>query len=74
VLVQPPYAVENCRAPKDQKQAEGQIKRVLEGYYTKRKGGNGSVNANTGSTANSGTNTPVAGTRTVVPALPRKGG
>lgn len=70
VLVSPPYAVENCRAPKDSKQAEGQIKRVLEGYYQKRKAGN----SNTNTAANSGVSTPVGGPRTVVPALPRKGG
>ncbi|KAF2670869.1 hypothetical protein BT63DRAFT_423150 [Microthyrium microscopicum] len=68
VVVNPPYAVEDCRAPKDKQAAESQIKRVLEGFYAKKKGGH------VGSNANSGANTPVPGGNRPVPALPRKGG
>jgi len=66
VLVKPPYGISDCRAPKDKQFAEAQIKRVLEGFYSRKKGGNVSI-------ADSGTSTP-ANRPAVVPALPRKGG
>jgi hypothetical protein len=40
VLVEPPYKTENCKAPKDKPAAAlPQIKKVLEGYYQKKKAG-----------------------------------
>jgi hypothetical protein len=33
VRVDPPYRIEDCKASKDKKPAEAQIKRVLSGYY-----------------------------------------
>jgi hypothetical protein len=37
VRVDAPYTVDDARAAKDNKQAEIQIKKVLEGYYSKKK-------------------------------------
>jgi hypothetical protein len=37
VRVDFPYNVENCRAAKDNQSAESQIRKVLEGYYSKKK-------------------------------------
>jgi hypothetical protein len=86
VRIDPPYALENCRASKENKLAETQIRKVLEGYYTKKAGVAGS--SAVPSAVNSGTSTP-SGTRpgqtggpasggnarpAVVPAVPRKGG
>jgi len=68
VRVDPPYAVENCKAPRDKQQAEVQIRKVLEGYYNKKRqggyaGGGGGGGGGGGSAS-----------RPVVPAIPRKGG
>ena len=60
VRIDPPYSIEDCKAPKDKQQAEVQIRRVLEGYYRKK------GQANYGNVG--GANRPV------VPAVPRKGG
>jgi len=59
VRIDPPYGVDDCRAPKDSKQAELQIRKMLEGYYAKKRDG--------------GRQTP-SGVKPVVPAVPRKGG
>jgi len=64
VLVKPPYSLDDVSAPKNKADALAQIKRVLEGYYSKK---------GASSAANSGTSTPAAN-RPVVPAVPRKGG
>jgi protein LSM12 len=37
VRVDSPYNIENCRAGKDNQPAEAQIRKVLEGYYSKKK-------------------------------------
>jgi len=70
VRIDLPYGVDNCRASKDNKQAETQIRNMLQGYYTKKNQGD------TGSGTGSGRQTPsgAGGVRPVVPALPRKGG
>jgi len=60
VRIDPPYGVDDCKAPKDSKQAEAQIRKMLEGYYAKKRDG--------------GRETPSGGVKPVVPALPRKGG
>jgi len=59
VRIDPPYRLEDCKAPKDKKQAETHIRKVLSGYYDKS-GRETPVNAGKASP--------------VVPALPRKGG
>lgn len=58
VRVDPPYSLDDCKAPKDKQQAQVQIRNVLEGYYRKKAQGSYNSNAN----------------RPVMPALPRKGG
>jgi hypothetical protein len=58
VRVDPPYRLEDCKAPKDKKQAEAHIRRVLSGYYERNGNGAGASKA------------PAV----VMPALPRKGG
>ncbi|KIW05733.1 uncharacterized protein PV09_03590 [Verruconis gallopava] len=65
VLVEPPYGVENVKAPGNKSQALAQIQRIVGGYWQKKK---------------SGTSTPVNNgppARAPVPAVPlgqRKGG
>jgi len=60
VRVDPPYRVQDVKAPKDKKQAETHIKKVLSGYYERNGGG--------GANAAATKNVPVT------PALPKKGG
>ncbi|QDS71666.1 hypothetical protein FKW77_007795 [Venturia effusa] len=36
VVLEPPYKVENCKAPKEKSAALQQIKKVVEGYWNKR--------------------------------------
>jgi len=37
VLIEVPYKAENVKGPKDKQNAVVQIKKVLEGYYQKKK-------------------------------------
>jgi hypothetical protein len=62
VRVDSPYSVDDARAAKDNKPAEIQIKKVLEGYYNKKK------------LQQPAASQPAATPRPVIPALPRKGG
>jgi len=73
VLVESPYGVENTKAPADKGAALNQIKRVVEGYWSKKKKGGGS---STGASTPTG-NGPAQPPRAPVPAVPlgqRKGG
>lgn len=38
VLIDPPYRADNVRGPKDRLPAVVQIKKVLDGYYQKKRG------------------------------------
>jgi hypothetical protein len=65
VIIEAPYGVENVKAPADKKVALAQIKRVVDGYWTKK------------ATGKSGSSTPVGNgppVRVPVPNVPRKGG
>ncbi|KAF1941746.1 hypothetical protein EJ02DRAFT_191291 [Clathrospora elynae] len=59
VLIQPPYTLDNIKAPTDKTQAEKHVRKVVEHYYQRKKG------AFSGGAARA----PVA-----VPNAPRKGG
>lgn len=37
VIVKPPYAVENCAANKGDQSSLQHVRKILEGYYAKRK-------------------------------------
>jgi hypothetical protein len=67
VLVESPYSADNLKAPNDKQRALQQIKRVVDGYWQKKKSGSGaSTPVNNGPPA-----------RAPVPAVPlsqRKGG
>jgi hypothetical protein len=58
VLIQPPYMLDNIKAPADKAQSEAQVRKVVEHYYQRKKGGNGGA-----------ARAPVA-----MPIAPRKGG
>jgi hypothetical protein len=60
VRVDPPYSIDDCKAPKDKQSAEVRIREILEEYYRKKT----QTSYNNASGAN----------RPVVPAVPRKGG
>jgi hypothetical protein len=65
VILGPPYGVDDCKAPKEKQQALAQIKRVVEGYWSK-KGGKPQTKGPQGTGGNSNPR--------VATPLPRKGG
>jgi hypothetical protein len=58
VLIQPPYTLENIKAPADKAQSEVHVRKVVENYYARKKSGNAGA-----------PRAPVA-----MPIAPRKGG
>jgi len=73
VLVESPYGVDNTKAPGDKKNALAHIKRIVDGYWTKKKNGGSS----TGTSTPTGNGPAVPPPRAPVPAVPlalRKGG
>ncbi|KAF2426205.1 hypothetical protein EJ08DRAFT_700117 [Tothia fuscella] len=71
VIVEPPYGVANCKAPAAKEVALTQVKKVVEGFWAKRKGGAGA-----GAGAGAGNKAAGNGRVTPSPAVPnmRKGG
>jgi hypothetical protein len=41
VLIQPPYTLENIKAPADKAQSEAHVRKVVEHFYRSKKGGSG---------------------------------
>jgi hypothetical protein len=68
VIVDPPYTPSHCKAPVDKAAALPQVKKVVEGFWAKRKA--------QGQTTKAGANVQAAGNGRATPALPvvRKGG
>jgi hypothetical protein len=58
VLIKPPYTLDSIKAPADKAQSEAQVRKVVDHYYQRKKGGSGGA-----------ARAPVA-----TPIAPRKGG